>query len=192
MNRLPAFARVIALLAALLSGLACNLFRSEPPVQPPTPTLFPNQRPADFTAEYYWAEGSLPPPYHYEYTIAVAADGTVTLTYVPDYPADGVPEWVETVSLSTAELDALYANLATYGLFTTNWQAQGDPPVGGSSDTLSATSGGATIKVPAYVIPEQAADQEALAATLHALIPDDVWANLDAQRDEYVAAHSDQ
>jgi hypothetical protein len=191
MLRLARFARVFALLAALLSGLACALF--SPPAAPtPTPTLFPNERPADFTVEYYWAEGSLPPPYHYEYTISVAADGAVTLTYIPDYPSADAPVWTETLTLTPAELDALYANLATYGLFSTAWQAQDSPPVGGSSDTLTATAGGVTLKVPAYVVPAQAADESALAATMQAIIPDDVWARLAAQRDDYVAAHLDQ
>ena len=60
--------------AALLSGLACSLFRSEPPVQPATATpgaqtatpVIPADRPADFTITYEWREGSLPPPYDYE------------------------------------------------------------------------------------------------------------------------------
>jgi len=190
MKNLPRALRAFALLAALLAGLACEQFSPAAPT--PTPTLFPNERPADFTARYDWSEGSLPPPYHYAYTIEVASDGTATLTFIPDYPGDDVPVWTETVSLTPTEMDALYADLAAYGLFTTDWKKQDDPPVGGSSETLSATANGVTVSVPAYVVPEQAADEAALAATLHDVIPDDIWATLNARRDDYVTAHSSQ
>src|SRR5690242_15643215 len=114
MKRSAPLPHALLLAAALLGGLACSVFspRPQPTAIGPTaasPTIdAPTERPADFTASYHWAEGSLPPPFHYEYTIDVAADGTVTLTYVPDYPNEGVPEWVETVSLDAAQLDALY------------------------------------------------------------------------------------
>ena len=58
---------LFVLVAALLGGLACSLFRSEPPLRPATATpVIPADRPADFTVTYDWREGSLPPPYHYE------------------------------------------------------------------------------------------------------------------------------
>jgi hypothetical protein len=190
---------LLPLAAALLSGLACALFRSEPPVQPATATPAqpatlgaPAIRPADFSVAYHWAEGSLAPPYHYEYDILVAADGAVTVRYTPDYPADDVPVWTETVQMNTAQLDALYADLGAYGLFTRDWRTENGPPVGASSEWLTATANGRTIEVPAYVVPEQAADEAALAATLHDLIPDDTWAKLNAQREQYVLEHSDQ
>ena len=63
--------------------------------------------------------------------IDVVADGTVTLTYIPDYPSDDVPQWIETVSLDAAQLDSLYAELKDAGLFTTDWQTEDGPPVGG-------------------------------------------------------------
>jgi len=182
---------MLVLVAALLSGLACSLV--SPAVTPTDfrPTLVvPDQRPADFTVHYYWSEGSLPPPYHYEYTINVATNGTVTLTYFPDYPNDDVPVWTETVSLDAAQLDALYAELNQGGLFTTDWPAEGDPPVGGSSDTLTATANGVTVTVPAYVIADLAVDADALAATLNALIPQATWDDLNAQREQYIAEHS--
>ena len=201
-QQLPQFARVFALLAALLSGLACSLFRSEPPVQPATatpgavvtvPPAPSDTRPADFTVTYNWSEGSLPPPYHYEYNVAVAADGTVLLTYIPDYLGGAdVPVWTETVTLDSAQLDALYATLVELGLFTTNWESENGPPVGGSSDWFSATANGVAVAVPAYVIDSQRDDAEAMASTLTALIPQATWDKLEAQRQEYVDAHSDQ
>ncbi len=202
MTARPPHPTAFVLLAALLSGLACSLFRSEPPLQPPTPTqigqavtvtpiVVPATRPADFTVTYEWREATLAPPYYYEYTIEVAADGTVTLTYRPDYPSPDVLEWIETVSLDAAHMDALYAALTADGLFTTHWQATDGPPVGGSSYNLTATANGATVEVPSYVVDDQSAAADALAATVTALIPSAIWDDLNARREQYIAEHSE-
>jgi hypothetical protein len=197
MAHLKATTRVLALLAALLAGLACSLFRSEPPVQPPTPTptALPaprDTRPADFTVTYNWREGSVAPPYHYEYTINVAPDGAVTLTYTPGYPGDDAPVWTETLTLEAAEMDALYLILKDHGLFTTDWVTEDGPPVGGSSDDFSATANGVTVAVPAYVISSQRDDAEAMAFTLTSLIPQATWDKLEAQRQDYITEHLDE
>ena len=42
--------------------------------------------PADFHLVYNWAEGSLPPPYHYAYVIEVEADGAGVIRMTADYP----------------------------------------------------------------------------------------------------------
>ncbi|MCC7362332.1 MAG: hypothetical protein IT317_22825 [Anaerolineales bacterium] len=202
MAHLKAPARAVALLAALLSGLACSLLSSGPLMLPLTPTAAavvtdlptpPDTRPADFTVTYNWREGSVAPPYHYEYTIVVAPDGTVTLTFIPGYPGgEDVPVWSETVALDAAQLDALYAALAGYGLFTTAWVTEDGPPVGGSSDDFSATANGVTVDVPAYVIDSQRPDAAAMASTLTALIAQDTWDKLEAQRQDYIAEHLEQ
>ena len=50
-----------------LALLACSLFGPKGPDM--------TTRPADFSALYHWSEGSLPPPYHYEYSIYVDSSG---------------------------------------------------------------------------------------------------------------------
>src|SRR4051812_20811553 len=35
----------------------------------------PAQRPADFSLTYDWRAGSMPPPFHYEYTVSISPDG---------------------------------------------------------------------------------------------------------------------
>jgi hypothetical protein len=57
--------------------------------------------------------------YHYEYTVAIAADGAGTVTMVPDYPGDEVSVWTESFTLDQAALDELYRQLAAIGAFTT-------------------------------------------------------------------------
>jgi hypothetical protein len=111
-------------------------------------------RPADLSIQYEWQEGSLPPPYHYEYTITVSSAGQGTIVLIPDYPADGVPIWTENFAVSPAQMDALYQLFLTNGLFENSWQ-ETDPPVGGSSQSIAITAHGQEITIPTYVIEAQ-------------------------------------
>lgn len=147
------------------------------------------ERPGDFSLVYEWREGSLPPPYHYETTITVAADGAGSVTLVPDYPGPGVPVWTETFSLDAAALNALYAQLAAEGAFSTRWRALEDPPVGGSFSWLTLTAGGRQIEIPPFPIEAQAGAAGRIQAAVTALVPTEVWDSLHARREQYVAEH---
>jgi len=59
--------------------------------------------PADFALVYSWREGSLPPPYHYSYTISLQPDGAGELVFVPGYSGGETPIWTETFSVSSAQ-----------------------------------------------------------------------------------------
>lgn len=171
----------LALLFALLPLLACSLFTPE---TPPVDT-----HPADFSVLYEWYEGSMPPPYHYEYTLQVAADGAGTLTMIPDYPGEGVPVWTETFTVEPAALDALYRQLVEAGAFTTNWREEDDPPVGGSYATATLTADGETVAIPSFVIPNQGEAQDEIFAALEAVVPADIRADLEARRQQYMEEH---
>ncbi len=72
-------------------------------MQPPIPAII----------RYHWAEGSVPPPGYYEYTIEVSAAGGA-LTFLPDYPQHHPPCWKETFSImpdAWAELNRIVQNL---------------------------------------------------------------------------------
>ncbi|HMP41352.1 MAG TPA: hypothetical protein PKA05_13295, partial [Roseiflexaceae bacterium] len=101
----------LAPLTLLLAG--CTIFGL--PVADPALA----QRPADFALVYQWREGSLPPPYHYEYDIELQPSGLGEIRMRPDYPADGVPLWIESFSLSDSQLDSLYQVFVTQGALTT-------------------------------------------------------------------------
>jgi hypothetical protein len=176
----------LAWLALLASSamLGCSLFT--PSAEPVT------ERPDDFSLVYEWREGSLPPPYHYEYTITVQADGLVTLTMVPDYPGAGVPVWTESLTLDAGALDTLFALLVAEDAFTTNWRAEDLPPVGGGLDWLTLTANGRTVELPPYPIEAQAASADRIQDAVIALVPQDIWDKLNAQRERYVAEHEEQ
>src|SRR5690554_3169233 len=67
---------------------------AEPPSMPSEPVTNPAV-PADFQIEYEWHEGSLPPPYHYEYTIRIGPGAQGEIVFLPDYPSDDTPVWTE-------------------------------------------------------------------------------------------------
>jgi hypothetical protein len=154
----------------------------------PTPVPL-DTRPADFNLAYEWQEGSLPPPYHYEYTITIKPDGKGEIVMLPDYDSDATPYWIETFTLTPATLDQFYRLLVEKGLFTQRWQAQSDPPVGGSHDALRVTAHDRTIDIPSFVISTQAAAADDITTAVRALVPDNIWDKLNAQREQYVREH---
>lgn len=154
----------------------------------PTPNPL-DTRPTDFSLVYEWQEGSLPPPYHYEYTITIDPTGQGQIVMVPDYSFSNPPTWTETFTITPAALDQLYRLLIDKGLFAQGWQAQQDPPVGGSFDSLHVTAHGRQITVPSFVIQTQANAAEDIATAARALVPQPIWDKLNTQREQYVTEH---
>jgi hypothetical protein len=173
----------------ILSSLVLLLLATGCAAMNPTPDPL-NSRPADFKVVYDWQEGSLPPPYHYEYTITIEPGGQGQIVMVPDYAFSNPPTWTETFTVTPAQLDQFYRLLIDKGLFTQRWQAQSDPPVGGSYDSVSITAHGKQISIPSFVIHAQAAAAEDISIALHALVPPDLWGKLDTQRGQYQQEHS--
>lgn len=146
--------------------------------------------PADFGLRYDWREGTLPPPYHYEYSISLGADGSGLMTMVPDYPGPGVPVWEEPFSLPAAEVDKLHDLMLARGLLRERWAERQDPPVGGSYASLTVTRAGATIAIPAFPAAGQAEQAAAIMAAVEAIVPQPIRADLERRRAEYEAAHT--
>lgn len=148
----------------------------------------PSSRPNDFSVTYNWYEGSLPPPYHYEYMVTIEPDGSGLVAYTPDYPGADVPTWTEPFTLDSSQLDALYTQLRDLDVFATAWTETDDVPVGGSHSTLTILADGRTIHIPAF--PASAVDQaDGAKSAVIAFIPSDIWDRLNAQRDQYVQEH---
>jgi len=167
---------VLAYLA--LSLMACST------ISPSTQEM--KVRPADFSIQYEWAEGSLPPPYHYEYIIRIKPAGEGQVEMIPDYPGDQIPVWIEPFTVSQANLDRLFQFMSDHGMFTQDWRAQYHPPVGGSSERLAVTAVGQTIYVPAYVAANQASAAKEIYAAIKALVPQAVWDKLNTQHEQYI------
>lgn len=172
---------VLALFIGVVSGCSLIPARDDPP----------EARPEDFSLVYKWSEGSLPPPYHYEYSIKVGTDGAGEVRMLPDYEYSNPPEWVEEFRATPAQLDEFYQSARAAGFFSTRWETEEDPPVGGSSESLAVTASGKEYLVPWSVPPDQQEEARALFEAVNRLVPAEIWASLESRRLKYMAKHPD-
>jgi hypothetical protein len=175
----PAFDSLPALFLAAIFG--CSTSDSGPSA--------PGARPGDFKVDYEWREGSLPPPYHYEYALSITPEGKGEIVLTPDYPRAGVPKWTEEFQVKAERLDDLYKVLAEHGLFTQTWRKLDAPPVGGSSQTLIVTAGGKQFTVEDYLVADQKAAAQAIYDAVTGLAPQEARDRLDAKREQYMQEH---
>jgi hypothetical protein len=145
--------------------------------------------PADFSLRYDWREGSLPPPYHYEYTITLAADGSGLMALTPDYPGEGVPVWEEPFSVPPDEVDRLHDLMVEQGLLRERWRAEDSPPVGGSYAWLEVARDGRTIQIPPFPVAGQRERAATIFAAVEAAVPQAIRDELQRRRAEYEAAN---
>jgi hypothetical protein len=176
MSRRSAFQLLMVCLVVLLAGCGSSA---------------PRTRPADFALEFRWAEGSLPPPYYYEYTITIDNAGNGTVVFSPDWDFENPPVWTETFSLDAAALDALYAAFRDNGLFDRDWRQNELPPVGGGAESLTVTANGKMYEVPYFVAQGQSSAAGVIKGSVPLVVPQQIWDDLYARRDQYVAEHEE-
>ena len=187
--------RLLPGLALLL--LACSVFQPRQSDATPPRTVSPTSgadptssvsatRPDDFDIQYEWREGSLPPPHHFEISIHIGPDGGSSVVMVPNYPGEGVPEWTEPFTLDAAALDNLYALILEKRVFSTQWQEDDGPPVGGSNSWADITANGTIVRLSEFVESDQAADARAVLAAIRHLVPADLLDKLEGQRQQYI------
>jgi len=140
-------------------------------------------RPHDFSVRYKWIEGSLPPPYHYEYEICIGPGVSGEIVFYPDYPIENPPVWTETFSVDDRALDELYALIMERELFTKKWTEIEDPPVGSHLEWLEVVAYRDHILVPS-VIEESEIVNDAY-SMIRSLVPAWIWSKLMRQRDQY-------
>lgn len=138
-----------------------------------------SSKPDGLAVEYHWREGSMPPPYHYEYDITISADGKGRIAFRPDYGAQ--PEWVE--EFAVADMAKLRKIVDDAGVFTKTWTELKDPPVGGAYAWLKATSDGKTVEVPSH--PTEPGRLAEVYAAIHDSVPRAIWDSLAARREQY-------
>lgn len=142
--------------------------------------------PSDFSLKYEWCEGSVPPPYHYEYTIRVGPGLRGQIVFLPGYPQHGPPAWTEDFQVTEAAVARLYELLAAAAVLERSWKRRAHAPVGGSLEWLEVTADGQTVSVPSMA--EQAELLEEAYTAVKALVPERLWTKLLAQRQQYEQA----
>jgi hypothetical protein len=178
--------RSCAALAAtlLIAGLPLLAACGDTPAGP-TPTAASSQPPQDFSVVYEWREGSLPPPYHYEYTVKVGPGTEGTMALRPDYPSDNVPTWTESFAVTGEQMQQLYKTVVDEKLLRDPWPQSDDISVGGSTQWAVITSGDKQAQTPIEPLVGDRAMLNAFYDQVKSLVPKATWDKLMAQREEY-------
>ena len=140
-------------------------------------------RPKDFSIQYWWREGSLPPPNHYEYSIHLGPGFKGKIIFYPDYLMDKPPVWTETFNVDDKALDKLYELIVEKELFNKRWTEIEDPPVGGSLEWLEVVAHENHTIVPSAINESPVVND--VYSMISSLVPRQIWTKLTHQHDQY-------
>lgn len=144
--------------------------------------------PVDFAVRYVWAEGTVPPPHHYEYEIHLGPGPHGRIEFHPDY--GNAPAWVETFEFPQAAADSLYLLLKRIDAFEREWKPEHHAPVGGSLERFTATADSQSVTLPFYLC--DAAARRAAAEVfgrIQQAVPQSVWDRLRRRHAEYIESY---
>ena len=148
--------------------------------------------PADFTLRYEWHEGSVPPPYHYEYVIRLGPGPEGEVTFYPDYPQHDPPIWREPFTSQPSAVAGLYALMAKVRMFTRRWQRAERQAIGGSVSWLQVQAGQRVASVPAGLLPRDAEAIRPVYEAIRALVPQPIWDKLMSQYAQVQSEHAER
>jgi hypothetical protein len=142
--------------------------------------------PSDLHLEYSWREGTVPPPYHYEYRIELDASGNGEILFRPDYPSEGPPEWREHFTVSLEELEALCRRIVEEGILGRQWEPIPDEeaPVGGELESMRIMENARAHEIPSAIV--DGARVEPLYRLIRSLVPETIWQSLMDRRGAYI------
>ncbi len=148
--------------------------------------------PADFSLRHEWHEGSMPPPYHYEYIVRLSVGAEGEVIFFPDYPQHDPPVWRETFPVDSKDLAHLYALLVKTRAFARTWRRADHPAIGGSVVWLDAEAGGKKVTVPPGLPARDAAAIAPVYDAIRAVVPQVVWDGLMGRYEKYQAEHAER
>lgn len=140
-------------------------------------------RPEDFAVRYKWIEGSVPPPYHYEYEIHVGPGENGRIIFCPDYPMEAPPVWIEEFHLDNVTLNRLYEFMVEKGVLVRDWTDMEDATVGGELEWMEGIANKIHFKVPSAI--EESEMVESIYEFLRSLVPERIWTKLMSQQQQY-------
>jgi len=147
----------------------------------------PAETPEDFSVIFSWDTGSLPPQYHYSYTITVGPSPQGEFVYRPGYDEqDRTHLWAADFVLTQGELDTLYASLKDLGMMRSRWNT-GRRLIGGSNTEMVITAYGKEFRVPSV---SELKDQDRSRAedameVVRDSVPQDIWEEMEARQQAY-------
>jgi hypothetical protein len=152
---------------------------------PGEPTVDGQVMPADFAGTVNYANGTVAPPYHYEWSVRFDESKAV-VEWRPGYSSDVEP-WRETVDITEDQRSTLYGRLREIGVFDMGAAAD-DGMVGGPGGSIEVTAGGRAYDPGSLGSSEDSARVLTAAAdAVRALVPADVWAALRDKQDAWSA-----
>ncbi len=141
-------------------------------------------RPADFAVVYTWQAGSMPPPYHHEYSIHIGPQTECRIVFLPDYPSDATPRWKETFPVANEILDELHRLILENDLARKEWPEDQVNAIGGSQDWIKITADGDTTLVPSWASKDERVSS--VYDFIRDLVPETIWTSLKSRRERYV------
>lgn len=147
----------------------------------------PAETPQDFSLVFSWDTGSLPPQYHYSYTITIGPGPQGQFVYRPGYDEqDRTHMWVADFVLTQGELDTLYASLKDLGMMRTRWNT-GAGLVGGSNTEMVITGYGKEYLVPSMsdLKERDRSRVEEAMDVIRGVVPQDIWEEMKARQQVY-------
>lgn len=149
-------------------------------------TSQPSERPGDFNLSLAWNTGSLPPQYHYSYSINIQSSGASVFIYQAGYEEDEALRWQTDFTLDKNQMDDLYKYLVEKDLLRSNWR-EGQPSMGSSGTSIQITANGEEFQVPSISVLEQA-DRKIIQPaidTINQLVPQNIWDEMNTRQDTY-------
>ena len=155
---------------------------------PPTPTSIPATMPDDFRISYLWTSGAI--EYHYRYTISLEADAGGEISFMPHYPSEDPPVWVEQFPVGENLLPDFFEKLYNAGVFAQSLIQAEEIPAGGHTSQMSIVAYGNKYEIPyQFDDPENEKAIYALYDEIESLIPQEVMDSFMAQRETYIESY---
>jgi hypothetical protein len=145
--------------------------------------------PNELSIHYYWQEGSLPPPYYYQFNIRVGPNLSGVIELQPDYDFNSPPIWHESFTLDEQTAKKLLELLEQTKAFQTKWQETVEPTVGGSLESAEIAYCGQHIRISNQAAPEQAKIASQIFEAVRAVAPTRIWNDLMVRRQEYIKTY---
>jgi hypothetical protein len=150
---------------------------------PGKPTADDRVMPPDFTGTVEYGNGSVAPPYHYEWVLRFD-ESTAVVEWRPGYESDTEP-WRETADITDDQRQRLYQRLHELGLFGTA-KASDDGLTGGPGGSVEVTARGRVHDPGSLGGSEDSVRLlKDVAAAVEELIPAGAWNGLRARQDAW-------
>lgn len=120
-----------------------------------------------------WNNGSLPPPHRRSGQLTIHADGRFQRLAMQGYDADAANIVRSEGRIDEAALATLRRKLVELDVYSTRWQEDPRPPVGGPMRWVSIETAAETITVPPFPIVAQAERARAVFDAVRAVEPRD-------------------